>query len=344
MPNLAQFRSTFSIEAGPFIGPESYVVRATSGSNTTQLVSSAYPIMSGMAISSSLLDRPIYRPSAVQELDRSRYVMSYDPPTGTITPDLPWITPPFSPDSGNTYGFMENYTYYDLEGHPNQNLYEDLEGLGVTGIGERFEILGPFDVPTTHRLLNDGLKQCWLVVEVACRPTDDVSRHILVEVAGWLQDTLDVLQVGYLAEGEDRNAFDPFERIVLGQVERDGGDFYLNTGTRTFRSTETLYLRCLKRAYDHCRPSGGSYGDQSGLSLDTDEAPVEREWLTASALTIAWRRFGHVLEPLANQRLIRDQQTAAAWFSDLTREHFTAPLPARTLKRKRQFGPVAMSF
>ena len=31
-----------------------------------------------------------------------------------------------------------------------------------------------------------------------------------------------MLQVGYLAEGEDRNACDPFERIVKGQVERDG--------------------------------------------------------------------------------------------------------------------------
>jgi hypothetical protein len=344
MPNLAEFRSTFSTEAGPYIGPETYVVRATSGSTETQLVSSAYPIRSGMAISSSLLDRPIYRPTAALELDRNRYVMTYDPPSGTITPDLPWATAMFFSDEGNTYADLENYTYADLEGFPVENLYEDLEGVGEAGIGERFEILGPFDAPTTHRLLNDGLKQCWLIVEVACQPADDSARHNLGVVANWLQDTLDVLQVGYLAEGEDRNAFDPFERIVQGQVERDGGDFYLNTGMRTFKSTETLYLRCLKRAYDHCRPVDGFYGQQSGLLLETDEAPVEREWLCASALTIAWRRFGHMLEPLANQRLIRDQQTAAAWFSDETRKHFSAPLPARTLHRKRQFGPVAMTY
>ena len=78
--------------------------------------------------------------------------------------------------------------------------------------------------------------------------------------------------------------------------------------------------------------------------LETDESPAEREWVTASGLTIAWRRYGHVLEVLANQRLVRDQQTAAAWFTDKTREHFSVPLPARTLKRRSQFGPAARSY
>jgi hypothetical protein len=339
MPSLLEYRSSFSVEAGPFIGPESYVVRATDGSTTTKLVCSQYPITSGMAIRTSLLDRPLYRPTVVQELDKYRYVMDYDPSTGTVTPDLPWITPLWSLISGNTYEFLENYTYFDLEAY----LYQDLEGLGVDGIGERFEIGGPFDVPTTHRLINDGLKQCWLVVEVACIPTANATRHTLEVVSPWLQDTTDVLQVGYLAPFEDRNEVDPFERIVQGQVERDGGEFFLNTWTRSFVDGELIYLRCLKRAYDHCRPAGGEYGEQSGLSLEDDESPVEREWLTSSALTIAWRRFGHLLEPMANQRLIRDQQTAAAWFSDQCRKHFSEPLPARTLKRKRVFGPMVLS-
>jgi hypothetical protein len=216
--------------------------------------------------------------------------------------------------------------------------------MGTDGIGERFEILGPFDVPTTHRIINDGLKQCWLIVEVVCQPVEGMTRHDLSVVTPWLQDSTDILQVGYLAPFEDRNATDPFERIVRGQVERDGGSFYLNTWTRSFIQGELIYLRCLKRAYDHCRKAGGIFGEQSGLELEDDESPVEREWLTASALTIAWRRYGHLLEPLSNQRLVRDQQTAAAWFSDKTREHFTAPLPARTFKRRRSFGPPAMSY
>ena len=273
--------------------------------------------------------------------------MSYDPPTGTLTPDLPWTVPPIAPPGGSNYGFLETFTYGsafppDLGGLE-QFLYEDLEDLGSTGVGERFEILGPFDRPTMHRLINDGLKQTWLVVEVASTPTEQIVRHDLNLIAPWLQDTTDVLQVGYLAPGEDRDEVDPFERIVRGQVERDGGTFVLNTWTRSFQAGETIYLRCLKRAYDHCRMAGGTYGDRSGLSGETDEAPIEADWLVSSALVIGWRRFGHLLEPLANARLIRDQATAAAWFTERCREHFTGPLPPRTLKRKRQFGPPVMS-
>lgn len=339
MPTLTQYRSLLAVESGPYIGPDSYVVRASSGSDINQIVCSQYPIRTGLPARTSLLDRPLLRPAAVRELDRHRYVLEYDPETGTITPDLPWIIPPFSPITGNTYEFLENYTYGDLEAY----LYQDLEGMGEDGIGERFEILGPFDVPTIHRLINDGLKNCWLIVEVAGVPTELATRHDMSPLAPWLQDATDVLQVGYLAADEDRNECDPFERIVRGQVERDGGTFYFNTWTRSFQAGDLLYFRCLKRAYDHCTPSGGTFGQQSGLALETDEAPVEPDWLVSSALVLAWRRFGHLLEPMANQRLIRDQVTAAAWFTDNCRKHFTEPLPARTLKRKRVFGPPAIA-
>jgi hypothetical protein len=335
MPSLAQYRSSFSAEAGPYIGPESYDVRATSGSDTTKLVCDEYPIMSGIPQQDQFIDRPLYRPSAAQSHDQHRYVMAYDPPTGTITPDLAWVYPPASTGAGNSYGFLEGYTYGDMEVF----LYEDLEGLGTAGLGERFEILGPFDVPTTHRLINDGLKQCWLVVEVACLPTYLKSRHNLSVVCPWLQDPNDVLQVGTLKDYQDRDLTDPFENVVRGMVERDGGDFYLNTGTTTFVDDDVLWLRVLKRAYDHCRVAGGVFGQQSGLVLETDEAPCERDWVSSSALVIAWRRYAHLLEPQANQRLVRDQAAAAAWFTDRCREHFTAPLPQRTLRRKRYFGP-----
>ena len=336
MPSLAQYRAALAVECGPYIGPESYDVRATSGSDTTKLVCANYPIRSGIPQQDSLIDRPLYRPSAAQELDRNRYVMDYDPATGTITPDLPWTNPPFSPTSGNTYGFLEGYTYGDLE----HFLYQDLEGLGVNGIGERFEVLGPFDAPTMHKLINDGLKQCWMVVDVPLTPLVDTTRQNLGGVAWWLQDPNNVLQVGLLVQGEDRNVQDPFARRVYGEVERDGGTMHLNTGTRTFNSTDLLYLRCLKRMYDHCRPSGGSFGDQSGLSLETDEAPVEREWLVSSALVLAWRRFAHLLEPGANQRLIRDQAAATVWFADRARVHLGAVKPQMTFKRARSFGPA----
>ena len=338
MPSLTQYRATFSVEAGPYVGPDSYDVRAMSGSTTTQLICHAYPIQSGIPQQDMYIDRPLYRPTAIHPTDRHRYIKSYDPTTGTIEPDLAWALPPVPTPGGTLYQDLEAYTYADLE----HFIYDDIEGTGLTGIGERFEILGPFDVPTTHQLINDGLKQCWMVVEVICIPTENTTRHDLSVACPWLQDPTDVLQVGVLNQTDDRNLSDPYTNLVYGQVDRDGGTFYFNTGNRTFLPTEYLYLRCLKRAYDHCRATTGTFGEQSGLTLETDEAPVERDWLASSALVIAWRRYAHLLEPLANQRLIRDQAAAAMWFSDRCRQHFTAPLPQRTFKPARRFGPPAL--
>jgi hypothetical protein len=338
MPSLAEFRRNLAVESGPYVGPESYEVRATSGSSTTKLVCSNYPIMSSIGQSDLYRERPLYRPTATWEQDKHRYVESYDPPTGALTPDLPWTNSPISTPGATTYGQLEAHTYGDFE-----NLlltYENLEGTGIGGIGERFEVLGPWDAPTMHQLINDGLKQCWLVVDVVCVPTPGASRHDMSLVAPWLQDPNHVRQAGVLVAGDDRNLSDPFERTVYGAIERDGGTFYFNTDSRTFNAGDLLYLRCYKRAYDHCRAAGGAYGDQIGLNLETDEAPIERDWLVSSALLVGWRRFGHLLEVQANQRLIRDQATAAVWFNERTRQHFTAVAPTLTFRRARRFGPV----
>ena len=334
--SLQYIRSSFSQEAGPFIGLESYDLHAMVGSTVDQLVCLVYPIQSGIPQQDTLIDRPLYRPNATQQTDRNRYVMAYDPSTGTITPDLPWTNSPYIDATGTTYGFLEALTYHDME----QYNYVQLEGSGPTGPGERFEILGPFDQPSTTRLINEGLRHCWLVVEVACVPTVNTTRHDLSVVAPWLIDTGNVLQVGLLANGEDRNLQDPFQRRVRGLVERDGGNFYLNTDPQTFNAGDLVYLRVLKRAYDHCRAAGGNFGDQQGLSLETDEAPVMRGWAAAAALVAGWRQFGHLLEPAANQRLIRDQASAVAAFNDLVREHLVADMPQKKLYRQRAFGPA----
>lgn len=336
MPTRAEYRRAFAVESGPYVGPESYAVRATGGSDTTKLVCDIYPIQSGIPQSDLLVDRPLYRPNATRKTDVDRIVMSYDPPTGTITPDLPWAISPIGVAGATTYAVLEAQTYWDLENFS----YEELEGSGIDGIGERFEILGPFDSQTMHQLINDGLKQCWLVVEVACIPTPGASRHSLAIVTPWLQEPNQVRQAGVLSAGDDRNLSDPFDATVYGQVERDGGDLYFNTNGRTFNAGDVIYLRCYKRAFDHCRAAGGSFGEQSGLNAETDEAPVPREWAVPAALLLAWRRYGHILEPIANQRLIRDQASAAVWFSDQTRQHFTAVAPQLTLRRARAFGPA----
>src|SRR5262245_47936558 len=338
MPSLAEYRRSLAVESEPFIGPESYVVRATAGSTVTKLVCDAYPIQSDINQQDLLTDRPLFRPNAMLSFDRHRYVQAYDPPTGAITPDLPWSVAPISATAGTTYGDLEAQTYGDFEFL--LLTYENLEGTGIDGIGERFEILGLWDAPTMHQLVNDGLKQCWLVVDVACTASPGTTRHDLRLVTPWLQDPNHIRQAGLLAAGENPSERDPFSNIVYGAVERDGGTFVFNTGSRTFNVGDVIYLRCYKRAFDHCRAAGGDYGDRAGLSNETDEAPVERDWLASAALTIGWRRFGHLLEPLANQRLIRDQITASNWFADRTREQFTALAPQLTLRRARTFGPA----
>ena len=338
MPSLAEYRRNLAVESGPYVGPESYEVRATGGSTVSQLVCNVFPIMSGINQQDLLVDRPLYRPSAVLVNDRHRIVMTYDPPTGTITPDLPWSIAPISTVGATTYAQLEAHTYKDFEDL--LLTYENMEGTGISGIGERIEILGLWDAPTMQQLINDGLKQCWLVVDVVCTAQQGVSRHDLRLITPWLQDPNHVRQAGVLAAGNSPYQTDPFENIVYGSVERDGGTFIFNTGSRTFNAGDTIYLRCYKRAFDHCRAAGGAYGDQSGLALETDEAPIERDWLVSAALTVGWRRFGHLLEPLANQRLVRDAAMAAAWFADRTREHFTAVAPQLTLRRARRFGPV----
>lgn len=338
MPSLAEYRRNLAVESGPYIGPESYDVRATSGSSTSKLVCSNYPVMSNIGQGDLLLDRPLYRPTAVWEQDKHRFVQAYDPPTGTVTPDLPWTNAPITTAGATTYGQLEAFTYGDLEDL--RLTYENLEGTGIAGIGERFEILGPWDVPTMHQLINDGLKQCWLVVDVVCTAIEGVTRHDLRNVTPWLQDPNHVRQVGLLPVGIDPWVQDPFGNIVYGEVERDGGSFIFNSGSRTFNAGDQIWLRCYKRAFDHCRVAGGSYGDQVGLFLETDEAPIERDWLVSAALVVGWRRFGHLLEPMANQRLVRDQAAAATWFSDRTHQHFQAVAPQMTLRRARRFGPV----
>jgi hypothetical protein len=336
VPSLAEYRAAVARESGPYIGPDSYIVRATSGSDLTKIVCSAYPIRSGLAQNDLLTERPLYRPNAIREEDKHRYVMVYDPPTGTIEPDLAWIYAPIAPPGPSTYEYLEAFTYGGLE----VMLYEEMEDLAASGQGERFEILGPFDVPTLHNLIDDGLKQCWLVVDIACATEWGVTRHDLSQVAPWLQDANHVRQAGMLPAGHSPYEEDPFRAPVYGTVERDGGNFIFNTQYRTFNEGDVLYLRCYKRAYDHCRAAGGNYGDQSGLELETDEAPIERDWLAASALTVGWRRFAHILEPVANQRLIRDQVSAAAWFTDRSRQHFTAVAPSLTFRPMKRFGPV----
>lgn len=305
MPTLAQFRQATGPEMGPYFGPPNYAPVATSGSTVSQLEDTAYPILSSISQDDTWVDKFLYRPNAVAAGDKHRVIKTYTPASGLLLPDKTWTNAPYA-----------------------------------GGVGEAYEILGMFDAPTLHGLINEGLKRCWLVVDITLTPIALQTRHALTTAAPWLRDKLDIYQAGYLATGEDRNKQDPFVRVIRGDVERDGNTFYLDHHPRSFNTSDTVYLRCLKRAYDHCKPTAGVFGDQAGLTLETDESPAATDWVAAAALVVAWRRFAKLLEPAANQRLIRDRAEAAAWFTDLTAEHFKTSLPQRTLRRIGHFGPA----
>lgn len=292
--------SQYRAAVAPEMGPYQ-TGTATSGSTTSQLEDINYPIRSSIAQDDLWVDKFLYRPAAVA-FDKNRVVKSYTPGTGLLFPDGPYSVAPAN--------------------------------------GEAYEILGTFDAPTLHGLINEGLKMCWLVTEICATPVALKTRHDLATVAPWLRDPMDVFQAGYLGGSEDRNATDPYARVIRGEVMRDGNTLYFDHHPRSFNTTDTIYLRVLKRAYDHCRPTGGTFGTQAGLTLETDEAVAATDWVAAATLVVAWRRFAKIIDTADNNRLIRDRIEAAAWFTDLTKTHYLTTLPQRTLRRVNHFGPV----
>lgn len=75
-----------------------------------------------------------------------------------------------------------------------------------------------------------------------------------------------------------------------------------------------LLLYGLFPAYHLCRPAGGVYGDQSGLTLDTDECPVDPQWVTAGALKEAWVTAPQTMEALAERGRMENLQQATLAF------------------------------
>lgn len=299
MPTLKEYRQAIADELKSFAEGT-----ATSGSTPSMLECAAWPIKSAIDRADEYKDRYLLRPEAVAAADRVRLVKDYDPANGHLTPDLVWANSPYA-----------------------------------DGEGEPFELHGIVEPYTEMRkIINRVLKYCPLVVEFTGTPTADKTRHALTTAAPWLKKPAQVRQVGYLASGEDRNKVNPFDRIVRGVTAIDGNTVILDHPTHTFAATETLYVLAVKPAYFHCRASGGAWGEQSGLALDTDEAMPTEEWVTAGALIEVWRQYGHLLEQQANTRLIRDRAEAAAWFESETYDN--VPVPAMTFRPHYAWGPT----
>ncbi len=281
MTTLTTYRRALAPLVGPYL-----LSAAVTGSTTTSLLDTAYPVKSLLDQSTLYEGYWLYRPSAAAAGDRTRVVYDYTPSTGALTPDLAWTNAPAN--------------------------------------AEAYELHGMFDPAVLNTCINEALKRCWIPVETTLTPTAEQDRHSLSTIT-WVTAPEQVRQVGYLLTGEDRDEVNPYQRAIRGWAGLDGATVYINHPGRTFLTTTTLYLLCLKRAYDHCKVTAGSYGGQSGLSLETDEAPVAVEWVVAGAMVEAWRRYSQLLEASANQRMIMSRSEAAAEFTRQTRLNFTLP-------------------
>ncbi|MDE2096679.1 MAG: hypothetical protein KGL39_05475 [Patescibacteria group bacterium] len=204
--------------------------------------------------------------------------------------------------------------------------------------GEAYELHGMFDPNTLLQLMNDALKRCFITVEFTVPPVADGTRENITALQPWLTNKRWIRWVGYLNNSESREKVDPYWRKIRGETFLDGGNVYIWHPTiRLDPNSTTMYVFAIKPAYYHVNS-----GAQSGLSLESDTAEPLVDRVAAGTLVEAWRRYGHLIEPIANQRLIRDRTEAEQWFSQLNARDFE--LPSLEFRPITTFGPRQQSW
>lgn len=298
MASLTTYRRTLA----PLLGVFETGTADAGASSTTQLVSTT-GLASGARLKStafaeSLFDgKWLYLPGAAAD-DRSRLIKpsgGYDPTTGALLPDQPWSADP--------------------------DLLAD----------RTFEVTSLFSGPDLNALLNAALKRIFVVRDLTLTVAhQNVRKHQLNAGATWLKSHAWVYQLGHLAAGESWTgtatvpATDPYCRRKTGKGYDRAGEVWIEGPA--WLPTDTVYALCACRAYDLCRPAAGTFGAQSGLALETDEAPVDETWLAWVAIVEAKNALDH-LERVgeATAEALRSRQMAAARVSELTRRYWDEP-------------------
>ena len=188
------------------------------------------------------------------------------------------------------------------------------------------------------RYFNDALKRIMLPVEFTLSPASvTATRHNLTTGQSWLVNHNWVRQVGWLATNEVRADTDPYDRrAVRGGAYRESGTVYMYHPSKTFQTSDTIYVRAYKPAYSHVLPAaGGSYGSQTtGFAAEADEVPVSDELLGYAALTEYARRAVGLLSGDAAKALREKQAEWASLFTYYYRiEVPRIPLAARSVLR-----------
>lgn len=300
MTTLVSYRRDAALRGGRY----AQVTAKSSGNSTTTIRVDA--LVSSISMDDAFTQAWVYLPAA-SAADKVRRVSLYTPAsTGTLTVDRAF--------SGSTV--------------PDSKAVE-IHGLCL-----------PFSDDITAfswtSAINEALKKIWISTEFTITPTASAIRHSLASQA-WLLGRDQILKVGWLLSGETRANQDPYEtRRVKGDVEQDGATLYLHHPRRTFASNETIYVQALKRAYDHCKASAGAYGDQSGLALETDEAPVPVELVRWAALVeVAENRQNDVGQEGRSHVATRQQTWADRW--RVARDTYQGSLPRRTFHNRQSF-------
>jgi hypothetical protein len=202
---------------------------------------------------------------------------------------------------------------------------------------ERYELLGIMEPLKIHECINAALKEMPVPDDVTFTPTADYRRFDLsTTIATWLDDENMIRAVGYLTTDDDADEVDPYDKPFRGDVRRVGSKLYLFSDV-TFDGTETVYLKVLKPAYYHCRVAAGTWGAQSGLALETDEAVPNVEWLAWGAVYEAWSRYSRVLDQAGSALLLRDKAEAVTEFTNRIPEY--VHLVQRMYRPLVSFGP-----
>jgi hypothetical protein len=288
---LGMYRRRIARETGNFLA--SFV---ESGA-TSFLRDNTYPVRSNLDQADLFSGKWLLRPQATDPSDLVRIVaeLGYDPQTGTLRPDSPWAVPPASTEPYEIHGVIE-----------------------------------PWD--QMNDLVNEALKRCMVVDHLVLAPNPGQPYLDLTPYAPWLLDArwvrgaafVDPLLVDSPAD------IDMSQPNFRGWVEQQGRTMMLRWQGWHFNSTTSsspvLVLRCVKRAYDHCRATAdGQFGERTGLEAEGHEGPAPDEWVAAGALLEFWNSLGDVVAAGNKAEAEGNQAKAAETFTTLTQNYFVLP-------------------
>jgi len=289
--STGRYRRRIAQETGNFLAS-----LVDSGS-TSFLVDGKYPVRSSLDQGDLYTGKWLLRPQAPQQQDRVRIVaeLGYDPQTGTLRPDSPWADAPATAEP------------YELHG-----------------------VIEPWDQMID--LINQTLQRCMLVDHLVLPADPSALSFNLTPYAPWLLDARWVRGAAFIDPDDDLNPedIDMTQPNFRGWVEQQGGTIIIRWDAawawKGTTSSPVLVLRCVKRAYDHCRASSsGTFGEQSGLVGEDDESPAPDEWVAAGALVEFWEQFGDVVAAGNRSEAETNLSKAAQTFTTLSRQYFSLP-------------------